>query len=332
MIHSSAPARVDLAGGTLDIWPLYLYHDHAQTLNAAITLRAACTVSASADGRLHIESGDTGRHVHVSHWSELRHVSTNRLLARILHFFHAEGLTLVTHSASPVGAGLGGSSALNVAVCAALAQWSGATLTPEQLLDLAMNIECQVIDVPTGVQDYRPALYGGVSAIELGVTGVRRSALRIDPVAVGQRFVLAYTGESRNSGINNWEIVKRHIDGDRDTFELFERIRDTAVALRDALVRADWDEVGRQLALEWEHRRRLAPGVTTPAIDRLIAAACREGARAAKVCGAGGGGCVLFFADPDAVPRVRTAIEAQGARLLDCTIDLEGLRLVGDRD
>jgi D-glycero-alpha-D-manno-heptose-7-phosphate kinase len=265
--------------------------------------------------------------VDVSHWSELRHVSTNRLLARILHFFRADGLTLVTQSASPIGAGLGGSSALNVAACAALARWSGITIAPEQLLELAMNIECQVIDVPTGVQDYRPAMYGGVSAIELDVTGVRRAALAVDPAAFGERFVLAYTGESRHSGINNWEIMKRHIDGDRDTFELFERIRDTAVALRGALVRSDWEEVGRQLALEWEHRRRLAPGVTTPVIDRVIGAASRQGARAAKVCGAGGGGCVLFFADPDAVPRVRAAIEDQGARLLDCRLDLEGLRL-----
>ena len=89
--------------------------------------------------------------------------------------------------------------------------------------------------------------------------------------------MLAYTGAPRNSGTNNWEITKRHIDGDRHIFDCFERIRDTAVAMRAALERGDWDEVGRQIAIEWDNRKRLAPGVTTPTIDDLIAA--RDGGR-----------------------------------------------------
>ena len=96
-----------------------------------------------------------------------------------------------------------------------------------------MNVECQTIRVPTGVQDYRPALYGGIAAIELGVDGVQRVALDVDPRELERRIVLAYTGAPRNSGTNNWEITKRHIDGDRHIFDCFERIRDTAAAMRD---------------------------------------------------------------------------------------------------
>ena len=94
-----------------------------------------------------------------------------------------------------------------------------------------MNVEAQAIDVPTGVQDYRPALYGGVSAVELGVDGVRRVALDLDPTELERRIVLAYTGASRQSGINNWEVTKRHIDGDRSIFDHFERIRDVAASM-----------------------------------------------------------------------------------------------------
>ena len=90
-----------------------------------------------------------------------------------------------------------------------------------------MNVECQTIRVPTGVQDYRPALYGGIAAIELRVDGIKRVALDVDPRELEQRIVLAYTGAPRNSGTNNWEITKRHIDGDRHIFDCFERIRDT---------------------------------------------------------------------------------------------------------
>ena len=190
-----------------------------------------------------------------------------------------------------------------------------------------MNVECQTIRVPTGVQDYRPALYGGVAAIELGVTGVSRVAIDVDPRELEQRVVLAYTGAPRNSGTNNWEITKRHTDGDPHVFDCFERIRDTAVAMREALQRGDWDEVGRHIATEWDNRKRLAPGVTTPTIDDLIARAQAAGATAAKVCGAGGGGCLFCYGPPRAQAAIAAALAAGGARLLDYRIETEGLRI-----
>jgi D-glycero-alpha-D-manno-heptose-7-phosphate kinase len=190
-----------------------------------------------------------------------------------------------------------------------------------------MNVECQAIRVPTGVQDYRPALFGGIAAIELGVTGIRRAALDVDPGELERRIVLAYTGAPRHSGTNNWEITKRHIDGDRHIFDCFERIRDTAAAMRLALERGDWDEVGRQIGIEWENRKRLAPGVTTPIIDDLVARAHGAGATAAKVCGAGGGGCLFCYGPPASRSAIAGALAAGGARLLDYRIETEGLRL-----
>ena len=112
-----------------------------------------------------------------------------------------------------------------------------------------MNVECQTIRVPTGVQDYRPALYGGIAAIELGVDGIRRVALDVDPRELEQRIVLAYTGAPRNSGTNNWEITKRHIDGDRAHLRLLRADpRHGRRRCATALERGDWDEVGRQIA------------------------------------------------------------------------------------
>jgi D-glycero-alpha-D-manno-heptose-7-phosphate kinase len=190
-----------------------------------------------------------------------------------------------------------------------------------------MNVECQAIRVPAGVQDYRPALYGGIAAIELGVAGIERVPLDVDPAELQRRIVLAYTGAPRHSGTNNWEITKRHIDGDRHTFDCFERIRDTAVAMRAALGRGDWDAVGRHIATEWQNRTRLAPGVTTPAIDALIARATAAGATAAKVCGAGGGGCLFCYGPPASRAAIAEALARGGARVLDYHIETEGLRL-----
>jgi D-glycero-alpha-D-manno-heptose-7-phosphate kinase len=216
---------------------------------------------------------------------------------------------------------------LTIATAGALAAWTHTPQDEEALLAVAMNVECQTIRVPTGVQDYRPALYGGVAAVELGVAGIRRVALDVDPVELERRIVLAYTGAPRNSGTNNWEITKRHLDGDHEVFDCFERIRDTAAALRIALERGDWDEVGRQIACEWDNRKRLAPGVTTPAIEHLIDRSVRAGATAAKVCGAGGGGCLFCYGPPEAREAIAEALAGGGARVLDYRIDTEGLRI-----
>ena len=304
-----------------------MFHDRAQTLNVAIDLRARATVESREDGRVAVRSVDTGRQIDAAGWRALPTEGSLSLLGRLLRFFRAEGLTLTTEARSPAGAGIAGSSALTIAVCGAMSQWTGAGYDADSLLRIAKNVEAQAIAVPTGVQDYRPALYGGVSAVELGAEGVTRVPIAVDARELERRLVLAYTGAPRNSGTNNWEITKRHIDGDRTVFDCFERIRDTAVAMREALVRGDWDEVGRQVAAEWENRQRLAPGVSTPAIDALVGTARAAGAQAAKVCGAGGGGCIFFYGRPDDMPRVREAVAATGARLLDYRVDPVGLRV-----
>lgn len=326
MLSASAPTRIDLAGGTIDIWPLYLFHDGASTLNAAISLRAHVELR-EQDGGLHFRSIDTAAAFGATQWSELSADAPLPLLALLARHYRLTDTSVVTRGESPAGAGIAGSSALTIALCGALARWTGASENAEQLLRVAMNVECQTIKVPTGVQDYRPALYGGVAAVELNADGVHRVGLDVDTHELQRRIVLAYTGAPRHSGTNNWEITKRHIDGDRHIFDCFERIRDTAAAMREALLRGEWDRVGQEIAAEWTNRKRLAPGVTTPAIDDLIARATAAGATAAKVCGAGGGGCLFCYGPPSAHDAIGAALAAGGARLLPYTFESEGLRV-----
>ncbi len=325
-VTASAPTRIDLAGGTIDIGPLYLAHDGASTVNAAISLRAHATIEPRRDGRVALQSVDTHKEVDAARWQDLDPRGDLPLLALLARHYGLSNATLITRGESPAGAGIAGSSALAIAVCGALAKFTGASMDAELMLQTAMNVECQTIRVPTGVQDYRPALYGGIAAIELRTDVIKRVPLDVDPRELERRIVLAYTGAPRNSGTNNWEITKRHIDGDGFIFDCFERIRDTAIALRTALERRDWEEVGRQIATEWENRKRLAPGVSTPAIDSLIARARAAGATAAKVCGAGGGGCLFCYGPPDKRPAIEGALSTGEAQVLDFTVERQGLR------
>jgi len=325
-IHSSAPTRIDLAGGTYDIWPLYLFHDRALTLNAAISLRAECTLSHQPDGRVVLISEDTGERVEADRVDALG-IDRLPLVARLVRHFGAGGIEVRTRSGSPVGAGIAGSSAMDVAITAALARWTGASLSDDELLSLAMNIEAQVIAVPAGVQDYRPALYGGVSAVELSVTGVKRVGLNVDLTELDRRVVLAYTGASRNSGINNWDVMMRRINGDAAVVAAFDGIRDAAVGMREALMRGDWPGVAHHLAAEWQHRKQLAPRVTTPEIDALFDKARTAGAVAGKVCGAGGGGCLFCLVEPAKQSAVATALAEGGATVLPFSFERDGLRV-----
>jgi D-glycero-alpha-D-manno-heptose-7-phosphate kinase len=325
-IDSSAPTRIDLAGGTFDIWPLYLFHARAQTINAAISLRAHCTLTPRPDAGVTLVSHDTDERVEADDPDALDHERLP-LLSRLVQYFGARGVEVRTRSESPVGAGIAGSSAMNVALTASLAAWTNRQLDSDDLMVIAMNVEAQVIAVPTGVQDYRPALFGGVSAIDMDLSGVHRSAIDVDLDELGRRVVLAYTGASRQSGINNWEVMKRRIDGDAAVIRAFDGIRDAAAGVRAALTRHDWTAAAQCLDAEWTCRKRLAPGVTTPAIDDLLARARGAGALAGKVCGAGGGGCLFCLVPPDRHRHVATVLGEGGTRVLPFQFEREGLRL-----
>ena len=330
IIKAHSPCRVDLAGGTLDIWPLYLYHANAVTVNFAVTRYTYCQLRTRDDARILLRSADQSAEEEFDSIDSLKAANRFKLpLAAyvIRHFQPAIGIVLSTNSEAPAGAGISGSSALIISIASALNRLTRAGHNIEQIRQISQNIEAQIIRVPTGCQDYYPAMYGGVSAIELTAAGIHRRRIPVDLADFNSRVVLAYSGKPRNSGINNWEVTKAHIDGDKRVFGNFEQIAEIAHALRGALERADWPEVARLIREEWSHRRKNAPGITTPFIDRLVEVTQEAGARAAKVCGAGGGGCVFFLVEPDAKERVQSAIEAEGAEVLHISVAPRGVQV-----
>jgi len=333
-IIAQAPCRADLAGGTIDLWPLYLFHPGAMTLNFALSILTTCRIEPLPGKKIRLRSLDTNREENFAGLDELCGAKEFRhpIAAMLVRFFAPTGGLLVeTNSESPAGAGISGSSALMIATTAALARFTGVRLSREEIRVIAQNVEAQIIRVPTGCQDYYPALYGGVNAIRLEPDGIHREAVRIAPQDIESRFVLAYTGAPRQSGINNWEVFKAHIDGDRRVQGNFDEIARIACEMHAALTRGDWDGVARLLQQEWKLRRTNAPGITTPLINKLIATAAKNGGRAAKVCGAGGGGCIIFLVDEGAKERVEGALRRSGGQLLPFRVARDGLTVTSVR-
>ncbi len=327
-ILTTAPCRADLAGGTLDIWPLYLFHPGAVSVNLALSILTACKITPHSGREIKLKSHDTGREEQFGSLDELLTASSyvHGLAAYLIRFFQPQnGFVLETHSESPAGAGISGSSALMIATSAALARFVGKQINIEQLRVIAQNVEAQLIRVPTGCQDYYPAMYGGPSAIHLDVDGIRREAIPVSLDEINERFVLFYTGAPRQSGINNWEVFKQHLNGDSQVINNFSEISAIAQAMHQALANADWEQAAELIREEWKLRRTNAPGITTPLIDTLIDVALRRGARAAKVCGAGGGGCVIVLIEKGTRQRVEDAIREHGGLPLKFQVAAEGL-------
>jgi D-glycero-alpha-D-manno-heptose-7-phosphate kinase len=333
IIESRAPTRVDLAGATLDIWPLYLFHPGAVTINAAISRYASCVIETNSPGHEQIKlvSRDTKREESFSSLAALAKAGRYRLplLAEIVKFFQPSGgFTLTTDSEAPAGAGIGGSSAMAVAICAALDRFTGAGKSKEDWIHISRDAEAVVICVPTGTQDHYPPAFGGAAAIELPAGGEHRVELRLNLDELERRIVVSYTGKPRQHGINNWEVFKAHINGKRAVQNSMEKISKVAQLLRLALEAADWDEAGRLMREEWFFRKRNLPTISTKLVDRVIDDSRRKGALAGKVCGAGGGGCVVLLIEPDARQKVENAIRDAGAEVLPVKIDRQGVQVI----
>jgi D-glycero-alpha-D-manno-heptose-7-phosphate kinase len=325
-LTARAPTRIDLAGGTLDIWPVSLLVERAATVNVAIDLYAEATLE-PWEGRWRVKNEDLGVDVEGT-IAELSRTTGAEIAGGLLRALRPERPAfLTTRSEAPPQSGLGASSALGVAIAGALNAGAGFPHDGPRLIDLVKNVEARVLGVMTGMQDHYPALYGGACCLFWEVDGVRREMLPIDTDAFEERFLLAYTHQPHRSGATNWEVVKRALDGDPETRGALAQIADAAQALRKALIQGDLDNVARVVGEEWEARKRLAPAVSSPELARLESAVREAGADAAKACGAGGGGTLLVGVPRGRRAGVEAALNAAGARVLPFRVSTSGLDL-----
>lgn len=334
-ITAKAPTRIDLAGGTVDIWPIYLFLDRALTLNLGIDLVAEAVLEVSEtsnSGGVLLRAEDQGQESCLN-WNDLEtaqaHPALDLHLRLLRHFskaaqdrlgasaLHKLDLSLKTRARSPAGAGLGGSSTLNVAITGALASWAwDRPFEPlrdgENLIEISRDVETTVIHVPAGLQDYYGAMFGGLQALNWGAGVHHREWLPEDVLSeLEPRLLLFYSGQSRNSGINNWLLFKNFIDDQNQVRDRFRAIAKATHDVKTALLKKDWQAVGAAIRQEWDSRRTLAAGISTAEMDAAFAKA-REIApeSAAKICGAGGGSCFFIYL-PESNTSVRNALRTK---------------------
>lgn len=332
-VTAEAPTRVDIAGGTLDLWPIHFLLPNAATVNVAVTLSAAVEVSPSADRMFHFRSED--QNAEFSGDFAKACVSNNLpLIGRILQsVWRADlpPLQITTRAKSPAGAGLGGSSCLAVtlekALCLARTKVDKYEMPTEQkLVRTAQDAEALIIKAPTGCQDYWGAVRGGLNVIRFPFGGEVVDTRSPESLAgLKDNLILCYSGKSRASATNNWMIFKKSFDGDERTLRLLREIGKVAEACAQSAWGGSLKDVLRHSEEEWQLRREIWPDIVTEETERLDKAARKAGAVFTRVCGAGGGGVMAIFAPPAERQGVCQALNQAGGQVLDATTSEKGL-------
>ncbi len=328
-LRARAPTRIDLSGGTIDLWPVYLLIPKAATVNLAIDLYTEVEVEPSPDQQWHVRERVSKRTTSAVSTEALAEMEGAEIAGRLLTFFAPhKPLLLNTHSNAPPQAGLGASSSLGIVIAGALNGLTGFRYGNLELIELVKDIEVELLRMPTGAQDHYPPVFGGAMCLWWEKLRHRREPLPIDANAFRERFLLAYSHQPHRSGATNWEVVKRFFESDPTTTAAVERSGRTAAEVRDALVDGDLDRVAVLIGKDWQARREMAPAVSSPELETIIAAAREAGATAEKVCGAGGGGCMILAVPGGKRPAVSAAVVEAGGSVLDYNVAPRGLELM----
>jgi D-glycero-alpha-D-manno-heptose-7-phosphate kinase len=328
MVTARAWCRVDLAGGTLDIWPLGLFHPGARTVNLAVDLAVTVRLSPSPPGSPYrVRQGDS--FVEASSAAALSAHPDGALAGVVASALGLPPFEVELASGSPRGGGLGGSSALVVALIAAAEEAFGRERSaPSALAHLARDLEARMMGLPTGLQDHYPALLGGALEILHQPGGEQVRRIDVDLERLAASLLVVYSGQSHFSAGKNWQVVRRRLEGEAEITRLFRGLTEVAAETSAALESGDLPRLGALLGEEWGYRRQLAEGISTPVLEDLLAAALAAGAWGGKACGAGGGGCLAILCPPERKAEVRERLERAGGVILDARPTAEPLSVV----
>ncbi len=329
LVTITAWCRVDLAGGTLDIWPLGLFHPQARTINVAIDLAVTVGLRPQAEGYRVRQGGSV---VEAGSAGELARHPEAALIGVAAEALDLPPFEALLASASPRGGGLGASSAMTVAFLAAAEEaFDRPRSQPRELAAVARDLEARLMGLPTGLQDHYPALLGGALEIRPVPGGERVRRLDVDLEALGASLVVVYSGQSHFSAGNNWQVVRRRLEAEPEVTRLFEGIAATAAELVPALEAGNLPRVGELMSREWSDRRRLAAGISTPVLEELLQAAAAAGAWGGKACGAGGGGCLAILGPPERRSAIEAALAGAGGKILEARPTGQALQISRDK-
>ena len=318
-IRARTPLRISFSGGGTDVMPYPADHGGC-VLSVTIDLYSFASLRPREDSAYNVSSdeGPVARYTKPEDMALDGH--QDLVKACLQDMAPHTGLDLHLFCDAPPGSGLGSSSALVVAMLAAVAELNHTPMTPYELAERAYRVERVQLQQVGGMQDQYACTFGGFNFIEfLGEDRVVVNPLRVSEDVESElhgSLLLCYTGMTRVSG----GILRRQVEGYRagrkESVDSLERIKALTLEMKEALLTGDLPAFAEILDESWQAKRHLAEGITNDRVEELVGHAKRSGALAGKLLGAGGGGYLLLFCPFDRRPGIAEAMEEAGARVV----------------
>lgn len=320
------PTRIDLGGGTLDIWPIYILHKNSRTINVAIDLYVEISLIFHNFKECMIYLGKKKENFEIGNFHSLEHKGSFKLINHIINYFAPTfSFDLNIKISTPKGSGLGTSSSLAIGLCKIFQLANGINTSNEELLRLAMGLETQMLQLPTGTQDYLAAIEGGINSWHYDLLGYKKNKISINPRELIKHSLLCYIGKPHFSALSNWSVLRKRLEKNRKVIYCFEKIRDAVIKMEDALNQQNWDEIAESIRQEWKYRKNLLRYLETKEMKRAISIASKNGGIAAKGCGAAQGGAIYFLVEPKKKKRIERKLAEAGYLVLPFNINTSGL-------
>jgi len=332
-MRARAPVRIDFAGGWTDV-ARFARETPGAVVNAAISIYSYASIETfddpSSQAGIRIFATDFDLYIEAQDVRRLEYDGNADLIkAAIRHLGVDERFTITTRSDAPPGSGLGTSAAMGVALIGALGRLAARPFLAHEIAELASEIEREELGILGGKQDQYASAIGGVQFMEFFGETVRAAALRLPAhteFELQKHLVLCYTEQPRLSGDIHERVTEAFQSGEPATTGAIASLKTIARQMKDRLLVGDLEAFARLMSENWDNQKRLHPSVTNERIDELFAIAAEAGAAGGKACGAGGGGCLVFIANPDREHLVRSALQRAGARMIDFVLDFRGLQ------
>lgn len=328
-IRSRAPIRIDFAGGWTDV-PPFSEREGGAVVNATISRYTYATLYPRNDDRIHIVSADFEKYLEVANFRELEYDGTLDLIKAAVKVLNVgTGMDIYVRCDAPPGSGTGSSSSISVALIGLLNYLQPAKLSPHEVAKLARRLEVHELFIAGGKQDYYAAALGGVNFLEFEDPAVSNSRLALSTSTLRdleKHLILCYTGQSRLSGDIIKTVMGAYQRGETRTTAALHNLKRIAYETKNALLSGDLHTFAQLLGENWYNQKELDASVTNATIDNLFDKAMKAGALGGKACGAGGGGCILFYCDDNKEHLVRKALLEQGAQIIEFNLESEGLQ------
>jgi D-glycero-alpha-D-manno-heptose-7-phosphate kinase len=320
MIVTQTPLRISFAGGGTDLAAYYERED-GYVVSSAIDKYAYVVVKERFDDEIYLN------YMRKEIRSDVASIE-HGLIREAMRMTGVESgieVTLLSDIPSE-GSGLGSSSSFTVGLLNAFYAYRGEQVTAERLAREACQIEIERLGKPIGKQDQYIAAYGGLRSFRFR----RDGAVDVKPLNLAggrlrdlsARLHLFFTGTTRQADA----ILSEQKGATRDRLAELDAIKRLAVELEPALEARDFDRLGRVLHENWELKRRLASGISNPAIEEMYARARASGALGGKICGAGGGGFLLVYCAPDRQERLAKGMHDY--RVLPFQLERDGSKVI----